>query len=322
MTATDLMNDLATASAPAEFDGWEREDLRAELVAHGLYVDTGVDGVVGHGPVFMNLLRAFDDAVTRAAADEVTEQMSFPPVLPRRLLEIGGYLGSFPHLTGSVWSFEGTEAQAREQGELAASGGDWSGFQSMTDLALTPAACHPVYPAVAARGRLPEGGLTIDTGLSNVFRHEPSRDPARLQSFRMRELVRLGSPESVLAWRDHWRDRSHDLLARLGLSVEAEEASDPFFGRVGRVLRASQLSQALKFELLVPVTNPVRTAVASFNAHREHFSEIYGLELADGSAAHTACLGFGMERVALALVVRHGFEPRSWPPEVRAELWP
>ena len=28
----------------------------------------------------------------------------------------------------------------------------------MTDLVLTPAACYPVYPAIAARGALPAGG--------------------------------------------------------------------------------------------------------------------------------------------------------------------
>ncbi len=67
----------------------------------------------------------------------------------------------------------------------------------MTDLVLTPAACYPVYPAIAARGRLPAGGVTIDAGGSYVFRHEPSRDPARMQMFHQREIVRIGEPEAV-----------------------------------------------------------------------------------------------------------------------------
>ena len=36
--------------------------------------------------------------------------------------------------------------------------------------------------------------------------------------------------------------------------------------------------------------------------------------------AHTACLGFGLERITLALVRRHGLDQDRWPAGVRAEL--
>ena len=67
----------------------------------------------------------------------------------------------------------------------------------MSDLVLVPAACYPVYPAIAARGPLPPGGVTVDAGGSYVFRSEPSGDPARLQMFHQREIVRIGEPEAV-----------------------------------------------------------------------------------------------------------------------------
>jgi len=38
--------------------------------------------------------------------------------------------------------------------------------------------------------------------------------------------------------------------------------------------------------------------------------------------ASTACLGFGLERVTLALIKTHGFDPLGWPADVRALLWP
>ena len=59
---------------------------------------------------------------------------------------------------------------------------------------LSPAACYPVYPIAAARGALPAGGLLFDIE-ADVFRHEPSRSLDRLQSFRMREFVRIGTPQ-------------------------------------------------------------------------------------------------------------------------------
>jgi hypothetical protein len=87
------------------------------------------------------------------------------------------------------------------------------------------------------------------------------------------------------------------------------------------MLAASQRQQALKFEILVPIAGPEPTAVASFNYHREHFAEAHGLELAGGGVAHTACLGFGQERVVLALLHEHGLDPSTWPAQVRRELW-
>ena len=41
-----------------------------------------------------------------------------------------------------------------------------------------------------------------------------------------------------------------------------------------------------------------------------------------GEVAHTACLGFGLERCVMALFKTHGFRPEAWPKDVRALLWP
>lgn len=279
-------------------------------------------GVYGRGPDFEDVRVRFDAYVSRAAADEGAEVMRFPPVMARSTMERNGYLESFPHLAGTVFGFEGTEAQAREQAARAAAGEDWSEFQRMSDLVLTPAVCHPVYPAVGRRGPLPEGGLTIDPGGSYAFRAEPSGDPARLQMFHMRELVRLGAPEDVQQWRDRWREKAVEMLRRLGLDANLNVASDPFFGRRGRMLASSQREQELKFEVLVPIASDAEpTAVASFNYHQEHFSSRFGIKTHDGQTAHTACLGFGHERIVLALLKKHGLDVAAWPAEVRAELW-
>lgn len=298
----------------------DQASFLADLFDRGLLVESGVRGVYGRGPDFERVRVAFDDLVTRAAAADEPEVLRFPPVLPLRQLEAAGFLASFPHLAGTVFAFDGGEREAFELKERAGRHEDWSELQSMTDLALLPAACYPVYPAVAARGQLQPGGITVDPGDAYVFRHEPSDDPARLQAFHMRELVRLGEPEVVRAWFEAWRDRALELLRNLGLEAEVDVGADPFFGRGGRMLAESQREQQLKFEILAPISGAEPTAVASFNHHQDHFGVTFGIELADGAVAHTACLGFGHERIVLALLHRHGLEIPVWPDDVRDEL--
>ncbi len=299
----------------------EQAEFSAELVERGLLVETGVPGVYGRGGDFEHVREALAALVTRRGAAEDPEQLRFPPLLPRHDLETVGYLKSFPHLAGSVFAFEGSEEQAAEQYDRACRHEDWSEFQSMTDLVLTPAACYPVYPAIAARGRLAPGGVTVDAGSAYVFRHEPSGDPARMQMFHQREIVRIGEPEQVADWRERWRNRAVEMLRGIGLDAKLDVATDPFFGRSGRMLAASQREQELKFEVSVPIAGPEPTAVASFNYHQDHFAAAYGIEMADGSGAHTACLGFGLERITLALFRAHGLEVAAWPEQTRSELW-
>lgn len=299
----------------------EQAEFSAELAERGLLIETGVPGVYGRGGDFEDVREALAALVTRRGAAEDPEQLRFPPLLPRHDLETVGYLKSFPHLAGSVFAFDGSEAQAAEQYDRACRHEDWSEFQSMTDLVLTPAACYPVYPAIAARGRLAPGGVTVDAGSAYVFRHEPSGDPARMQMFHQREIVRLGEPEQVADWRERWRNRAVEMLRGIGLDAKLDVATDPFFGRSGRMLAASQREQELKFEVSVPIAGPEPTAVASFNYHQDHFAAAYGIEMADGSGAHTACLGFGLERITLALFRAHGLEVAAWPEQTRSELW-
>jgi seryl-tRNA synthetase len=289
--------------------------FREKLVSEGFLIPSSVPGVTGQGPDFVGLRQALDARISRLVADEGAVAMEFPPIEPRHDMESVGYLTSFPQLAGSVFAFHGDEVEALQLGEKAHSHQDWSGHLQTAGLVMVPAACHPVYPALAHVG-VPAEGITVDTGPAWVFRHEPSDDPSRLVAFHMRELVRAGSVDTVGAWRDGWRDRALAFLQSLGLPAAFDEANDPFFGRSGKVLARSQRAQKLKFEILVPVGGDSPTAVASFNAHADHFASVFGL----GADVHTACLGFGMERCVLALLFTHGTDLASWPAEVVSEL--
>jgi len=289
-----------------------------ELLDHGLLVATGVPGVFGKNGSFEAIVAGVDALVVESAADLGAEVFRFPPVIPRALLERSQYLGAFPQLIGSVHSFTGDDAAHAAVLRTVQDQGDWGRAFESTEVVLTPAACYPVYGMMT--GTLPASGRTVDVA-SYCYRHEPSMDPARMQSFRMHEVVRLGSAESCLAFRDEWLVRGAKLLQRIGLEASCVPANDPFFGRRGRLLAATQREQQLKYELVVPITSVEKpTAVASANWHQDHFGELFGIHQSGGSTAHTSCVGFGMERIALAMLRTHGVRIRDWHADVRAAL--
>ena len=291
-----------------------------ELVKNRLIIPVGVEGAFGRGPVFEDVLARFNAVVSRVAADDGAEVMAFPPVINRRVLEKSDYLDSFPNLAGIVFSFFGDDKAHKALSAKVHAGEAWGDTQGITDVVLNPAACYPVYPSFT--GTVPEKGRLVD--MQNwVYRHEPSPEPTRMQAFRVREFVRVGTPETVVDWRNLWVKRGVDILTGLGLPAKSDVAAEPFFGRGGRMLAASQKDQKLKFEVLVPVISEEKpTAVCSFNYHQEHFGHTFEIKTAAGETAHTACLGFGLERCVMALFRHHGCDPGKWPREVRAQLWP
>ncbi|MCA9619942.1 MAG: amino acid--[acyl-carrier-protein] ligase [Myxococcales bacterium] len=290
------------------------------LVEHGLIVPVRVQGAFGRGAVFEDVLERLNAAISVLSKDDGAELYTFPPVIDRTIIERTDYLESFPHLAGTVFSFMGRERDALALSKKVHDGEDWGTELGMTEVCLNPAACYPVYPVM--RGELPEAGRLV-TMTNWVYRHEPSPEPTRMQSFRVREFVRLGTPDQVVSWRDEWLVRGETLMKELGLPARSDVAADPFFGRAGKMLADGQKSQKLKFEVLVPVISEESpTAVCSFNYHQDHFGSVFEIQSAGGEPAHTACLGFGLERVVMALFKHHGFVPDQWPAEVRDRLWP
>ena len=288
-------------------------------LAETLWRPMGVEGVYGRTGAYETMVEKLAAFISRAR-DPHAEIMRFPPVMSRRDLEKNGYLKSFPNLLGCVCALHGSEADIRAAAAQAEQGGDWTQALSSADLVLTPAACYPIYPIAAQRGPAPRGGYAFDVA-ADCFRHEPSQDIDRLQSFRMREYVCIGSADEVSAFRERWIERAKGMAEALGLPYSIAPASDPFFGRTGQMMAVAQIQQALKFELLIPVrAEDSPTACMSFNYHRDHFGLTWGLRDHAGEVAHTGCIAFGMDRLAVALFRTHGADPAQWPAQVKEAL--
>jgi len=288
-------------------------------LADVLFHKMGTDGVYARTELYEDVVQRLTWLITRHR-EPGTEVMRFPPVMNRAQLEKSGYLKSFPNLLGCVCGLHGTEGEINAAVSRFDKGGDWTTSLSPADLVLSPAACYPVYPIAASRGQLPTGGLRFDVA-ADCFRAEPSRHLDRLQSFRMREYVCIGTPDDVAAFRERWMVRAQGIARDLGLTFRVDYASDPFFGRVGQIKAVSQKQQSLKFELLVPLRSEDKpTACMSFNYHQAHFGTTWDIQDANGEPAHTGCVAFGMDRLAVAMFHTHGTDLAIWPVKVREML--
>jgi seryl-tRNA synthetase len=193
-------------------------------------------------------------------------------------------------------------------------GDPWMQRHEPSDVVLLPAACYHVYPQLA-KATLAAPAVFDVTGY--CYRHERVAEAGRLRSFRMRELVRIDSPASTLGWRDGWIERASSWLRSFGLTVSVVPASDPFFGSAARMMGALQRTEQLKWELVTEVADGLSQAVVSCNCHKDHFAAEFGFQLRDGEA-HTSCVAFGLERIALAILYQHDADRNHWPAELNA----
>jgi seryl-tRNA synthetase len=141
----------------------------------------------------------------------------------------------------------------------------------------------------------------------------------RLWDFTMREIVFVGDAEYVEQARERVVDAATSLMEAWDLSFRLVSATDPFFATVRGSKALFQRSRALKHEMMIDVGAGARGAIAagSINAAGELFGNAFDIRTASGKTATSACVGFGLERLVLALFAQHGFAPARWPRAMR-----
>ncbi|MFV2011033.1 MULTISPECIES: hypothetical protein [unclassified Micromonospora] len=169
---------------------------------------------------------------------------------------------------------------------------------------LSTAACFHVLSAVSGAGLRPASLLTAYTCGAVCHRAEGGPDDAvlRLASFRMRELVLVGSEEPVLEQAEQAFMRLHDHLAQRLRKVRVADAADVFYGANAGALRRFQSVKRVKQELLTPWSINHEYAVASWNKHGDRLMTSFGGAEPAADLPHSACVAFGVERLAVALL--------------------
>ncbi len=237
-----------------------------------------------------------------------------PTLLDAEVLARCGYFGSFPQSVCLVShlreDFDAIESFRRANVEAPALRVPEASALA-TDAVLRPAVCIPIYRS-RQDAKLPAGGVAL-TATGRCYRYESRNMEGmrRLWDFSMREIVFLGDAEEKRA---AIFDTMTSLADAWDLSFRLVSASDPFFATVRATKALWQRTRAAKYELVVDAGAPL--AAGSVNFAGALFGEAFGITTAAGAPATTACVGFGLERLVLALFAQHGFDRARWPREL------
>ena len=300
-------------------------DPHSELLARR-QLSQEARGIFTLGPMIARLIAWFEERFVGLADSFGAAPYRFPTLIPANYLELVDYFSAFPHsLTFAthlrtdldVIDHFAQAASCNADGELLAPPGSFAPVRTL----LSPAVCYHLYFALADRP-LPGDGV-VATSVGNCFRHEAINLTSleRLWNFTMREVIFVGSKEFVLENRETARQRTAKFLQEIGLAYRVESANDPFFIGEFRKQVAFQSAFQLKYEIRARLPFKDSTlAVGSYNYHQDFFGRRLNITLPDGSAAHTGCVAFGLERVAYAFLAQFGLDAQGWPDVVRRDF--
>jgi seryl-tRNA synthetase len=267
------------------------------------------------------LKRFVDEAVRDLARTRFGAlEEEHPALLDPDVLVRCGYFSSFPHSVSFV-SHLVEDFDAIEAFRVANTDSDVlqvpdANAMTCSDAVLRPAVCLPVYRELEGTS-LPAGGLAITTA-GRCFRYESGNMEGiqRLWDFSMREIVFVGSARDVENQRTRIVDAVISLMEEWDLGFRLVSGSDPFFATVRGTKALWQRTRALKYEMLVDIGTGA-IAAGSINFAGSLFGDAFHIQTHEGEIATTACVGFGLERLVLALFSQHGFEPARWPRAMR-----
>jgi seryl-tRNA synthetase len=281
-------------------------------------------GRYGLGPKILSLCDYFDREFVKLSQKFSATPHQFPSLIGAEVLDRCKYLKSFPHaltfashLHEDLEAIRGFASSVRwQEDHLSCKEGSMDAIQCL----LSPTVCFHCYAWLQSQ-RLSEP-KTI-TAIGKCFRYEAGsmNGLERLWDFNMREIIFVGPQEFVLKQRQKAIDETVALLDQWELSYQIKSATDPFFIEEFSNQTAFQLAFELKFEIRAALPYKEDSlAVGSFNYHQDFFGRTFDIQNNAGQASHTGCVGFGLERMALAFFAQHGMDEKNWPKSVVSGL--
>jgi len=254
------------------------------------------------------------------AKDFGATEYLFPTTMPFETLNQSGYIKSFPHHAGFVSygkkSFDGFSSLVNSLNSPCETNRYLGDVRNL----LSPTVCYHFFQTLKLSG-LTSNGITV-TGTSKCHRNEDAGAYGieRLNTFTMREIIFIDNPDEVKMKIKIFSDEISKILSDWGVFYRKMNATDPFF--------AGEMSNKRHFQALLDLKSEYKLklpyadkwlAVSSVNYHRDSIIKSFNIST-DNPGYHSGCIGFGLDRLAIALFSQFGIDFNFWPVNVKLSL--
>jgi seryl-tRNA synthetase len=301
-------------------------DVWEQIQKLGWVYDSGFGQVTLCGPA-LALYRFFQNEFAGMATSVfAAKACQFPALIPAETLARCNYFSSFPQAVTFVShlgeDFDMLEEFSQANKDPNAASVVFPRREALREpsYCLTPVVCYHCY-RMLERQKLEPGETRTFTAENACFRYESRNTTSleRLWNFNMREIIFIGTQQSVKLHRQKCMDAVAEWIGTLGLRVSFETASDPFFTTDFSEKTYFQLLSDLKYEMRLKISEDRSIAAGSFNLHNDFFGKTFHIGSGE-QTAFTACVGFGLERWVYGFLCQKGLDASKWPERVRAFL--
>lgn len=283
------------------------------------------EGIYTFSGLYMELMVALDTLFVNIAKKMFNaNEERYPTIFPLRELNKIKYFKKFPHLASLVYQVDIHDAEIHNQISKDANAGlvDDVYFlrhpkylRHQANYVLNPSVCYHTF--LMHKDEYIDGADYAVLAVSPCHRNEFIDDnPLRLAAFTMRECVFIGDAVKIREKAQSFYEAIVKEVVLLVNQYDEHYASDMFFGNDASTLKRYQDSHKLKLEFSLPILSSdvtpkeILLSVLSRNYHQETFCRCYGIH--GNSKIESACVAFGLERMAYGILSQIGFNTSSW----------
>ncbi len=274
-------------------------------------------GIFYYSGELLTLMSKLDSFIKKYALSIGASERLYPNILPVDSMINNGYISGFPHHALFI-SLSHQDTDSLKRVAKIKSVKELESAVAPNGVMLAPTVCHHCFEELK-NAPIDENIMITSVGKCHRFEGPSAVDLSRTHVFNMREIVLFGSTAWVHKQRIAIKTFSEALFTNWGLAFEVETATDPFFPAGSQKKRNFQAINQTKFEikLVIPHQSASISAV-SVNNHMNTLTEAYNIT--GEQSVISSCVGFGLERLAYAILSQFGTEASQWPKSLRDDL--
>lgn len=243
---------------------------------------------------FLSIMDLFDQIILKWAKEDNAEIFMYPDIISIEKISSCRYIEQFHH--NCFFNYTSNSDEYNEHKMIP------------TDYIHNPSICMHSY--IQQEGNIINTKEPVVlTAKGKCLRNEAKEYHTldRLLDFTMREIVFMGSEDFVLQKRKKYMELSNQLMKDLNIIGNIKASNDPFFKREDERKSDYQRKFKLKYELnFADMDEDREVAVGSFNFHGIHFGRAFQIKTEENRYIYTACMAFGLERMAYTFITQAG----------------